>query len=205
MISKLFACLLLSLLVNVYSQSNNLMNKKTNREYTIPFSLNWNSPKDTVIKAFASKYTFQDSSLKPDGFRVTYTGDYAGFYNCKIYNAFVNDSFNGFGVIIPKQGEFPITKTWFDVLQKITAKYGKADSISTLTTNTELGDKAIQRGEWTPGAFWKFKTALLCAFVQVGKPDENGYSKPEIYWMTINMQVVNKLIKDTKKKVSDEF
>jgi MORN repeat variant len=131
-----------------------------------PLGVAWCSSFKETNKILSKKFAFFDSSTDAEStFVAHYKGMYLNYSKVKVEVDYFHDSLSVLAIIIPKQREFPISRTWYDLIEKIKNKYNEPDSINFLqsTNDYQVLDYSIQDGSWQPYALWKFKdVSVLC-------------------------------------------
>ena len=117
------------------------------KTYSGPLGLTWDMSRDSIEARMAQKYEFVDSLLEIEGILTTlfYKGEFSDFSDSEIQISFYKNRILSVSMTIPKQGEFPYSKTWESSVVSFKEKYGKPDSMSRAPLTPNQRSKRVMK------------------------------------------------------------
>jgi len=117
------------------------------KTYDGPLGLSWSMNIEAVDSLLSQFFERNDSVTRDFGIttELRFIGPYADFVDCTVIPTFFESKLVGVAISIPKQGEFPITKTWRESVKMFGAKYGKPSQISEIPAGPGKASKNMMK------------------------------------------------------------
>lgn len=179
---------------------------KSRGEYLGPAGLRWGMSVDEVKTHLSKRFRLQDVVEDDSETTLVFSGDFAGFRDSEIEASFLRGKLGMVAVLPPPKGNRKAVVRWRELIAAVEKQHGKPDEL-TPEPEVEHGaalllDVAIETGDWTPMASWRFANGVaIVATVQSSDVDEKGRRVLQPVLLFLKRDVVEKALSETPSDI----